>query len=200
MSMSRKKTPPSVYRVTQIEQVKALADPLRQRILGWLAKQARTTKQVAQLLGENPTKLYHHVDLLERAGLIHLVETRPNRGTVEKYYRAAAGRFAIARSVFSHMPSAAEDPIESMFRTVFDATLDEIRESVAEKLIDPKSKQPPAVLVRGQIQPTPTQLKDLQARIQNWIDSVEANCAPAAPTFGLTLALYPVKPKRRSKK
>jgi predicted ArsR family transcriptional regulator len=49
----------------------------------------RTTKQVADLLGEPPTRLYHHVAALERAGLLRLKETRRNRGTTEKWYEAS---------------------------------------------------------------------------------------------------------------
>ncbi len=68
-----------------LKQVRALADPLRMRILTALSEE-RTTKQVAELLHEKPTRLYHHVDALERAGLVQLTRTRPKRGTIEKYY------------------------------------------------------------------------------------------------------------------
>jgi DNA-binding transcriptional ArsR family regulator len=54
------------------------------------AEQPRTTKQVAALLGEPPTRLYHHVAALERAGLLRLTETRKKRGTLERWYEAAA--------------------------------------------------------------------------------------------------------------
>ena len=50
------------------------------------AESPKTTKQVAELLGQPPTRLYHHVDALERAGLLVLKETRQNRGAVEKWY------------------------------------------------------------------------------------------------------------------
>ncbi|MCG8460223.1 MAG: helix-turn-helix domain-containing protein, partial [Holophagales bacterium] len=82
-----------VLTITELEQLKVLADPLRSRILERFAERARTTKQVAASLGEPPTKLYHHVDALERAGLIELVATRQNRGTLEKHYRAVARTF-----------------------------------------------------------------------------------------------------------
>ncbi|HZP17886.1 MAG TPA: hypothetical protein VFB00_07980, partial [Terriglobales bacterium] len=36
-----------------------------------------------------PTKLYHHANALERAGLLRLSQTRQNRGAVEKWYVAA---------------------------------------------------------------------------------------------------------------
>jgi hypothetical protein len=54
------------------------------------AESPRTTKQVAELLGEPPTRLYHHVAALERAGLLVLTETRPNRGATEKWYTSVS--------------------------------------------------------------------------------------------------------------
>lgn len=76
-----------------VAELRALAHPLRLRILELFAEQPRTTKQVAGLLGEPPTRLYHHVAALERAGLLVLKETRKNRGTVEKWYEAVAKSF-----------------------------------------------------------------------------------------------------------
>ena len=48
----------------ELEQVKVLADPLRVRILETMALEERTTKQVAEELGEKPTRLYPHVEAL----------------------------------------------------------------------------------------------------------------------------------------
>ena len=55
-----------------------------------LFAEAPATKQVAQQLGEPPTKLYHHANALERAGLLRLSKTRQNRGAIEKWYEAAS--------------------------------------------------------------------------------------------------------------
>src|SRR3954465_12508415 len=73
-----------------IAEMRALAHPLRLRILELFADAPRTTKQVADLLGQPPTRLYHHVAALERAGLLQLRETRKNRGTTEKWYGTPA--------------------------------------------------------------------------------------------------------------
>src|SRR5438874_10330090 len=73
-----------------IAEMRALAHPLRLRLLELFAEQPRTTKQVAELLDQPPTRLYHHVAALERAGLLRLTETRKNRGTTEKWYEAVA--------------------------------------------------------------------------------------------------------------
>src|SRR3954471_20831047 len=69
-----------------VADLRALAHPLRLRMMELFAESAKTTKQVADILGEPPTRLYHHVAALERAGLLELRETRKNRGTVEKWY------------------------------------------------------------------------------------------------------------------
>ncbi len=74
--------------VDSLEQLRALAHPLRLRMLEVFAEGPRTTKQVAQQLGEPPTKLYHHANALERAGLLRLSKTRQNRGAIEKWYEA----------------------------------------------------------------------------------------------------------------
>jgi DNA-binding transcriptional ArsR family regulator len=73
---------------SNVAALRALAHPTRLRLVELFAEAPRTTKQVADLLGQPPTRLYHHVNLLERAGLLRLRETRANRGAVEKWYEA----------------------------------------------------------------------------------------------------------------
>ena len=103
-----KAEPPDIYTMTRLEQVKVVADPLRVRILELLCDEALTTKQVAERLGEKPTRLYHHVDALAKAGLIRLADTRQVRGTVEKYYRAVAKAFRADPKVFQQLIASDE--------------------------------------------------------------------------------------------
>src|SRR5881394_4181539 len=72
-----------------VAQLRALAHPLRLRIAERFAEGPSTTMQVAAWLGQPPTRLYHHVQVLERAGILRLRETRGNRGAVEKWYETA---------------------------------------------------------------------------------------------------------------
>ena len=83
---------------SSLEQLRALAHPLRLRMLELFAEGPHTTKQVAQQLGEPPTKLYHHANALERAGLLRLSKTRQNRGAVEKWYEAATQKISERQS------------------------------------------------------------------------------------------------------
>jgi hypothetical protein len=52
------------YIVKSLDQAKLLADPLRLRILQAFVREPRTTKQVADSIGENASKLYRRVDAL----------------------------------------------------------------------------------------------------------------------------------------
>lgn len=115
--------PRGTQTLADFQQIRALAHPLRLRILGLLVREPRTTKQVADLLGENHTKLYHHVQELERAKVIRLTETRQKRGTVEKYYQATAALFRAAPSVFSSARAGSEksSDVEAMLNAILDA-------------------------------------------------------------------------------
>lgn len=115
------------HTLSSLEQIRTLADPLRVRILETLCEE-RTTKQVAGVIGEKPTKLYHHVEALERAGLIRLVRTRQNRGTLEKYYQAVARAFRADASLFPTMgESAGGHPMHRMISTLLEKTGAELR-------------------------------------------------------------------------
>src|SRR5678816_3331860 len=91
MARSRTRPAPGAPMLKRtVSDLRALAHPLRLRMMELFSEQPRTTKQVAELLGQPPTRLYHHVAALERAGLLVLKETRQNRGAVEKWYAGIA--------------------------------------------------------------------------------------------------------------
>jgi DNA-binding transcriptional ArsR family regulator len=70
---------------------KALADPLRIRLLQWLVEAPRSARQLADCAGLPADRLYYHLGQLEQAGLIEVVEYRPlARGKVERVYAPAA--------------------------------------------------------------------------------------------------------------
>ncbi len=89
-------TPPDdTFLIETPEQLRLVGDPLRQRLLTAFAQSPSTVKAVAAALGEPLTKLYHHVDQLEAAGLIRVVGEEKRRGTVQRTFTAAARRFVV---------------------------------------------------------------------------------------------------------
>lgn len=81
------------------EQLKALSEPLRQRLLECFATPA-TIKQAAARLEEPLTKLYHHVDQLLAAGLIRIAGEERRRAVIERSFETVARRFAVSPAAF----------------------------------------------------------------------------------------------------
>jgi DNA-binding transcriptional ArsR family regulator len=68
--------------------LKAIAHPLRHRILVAINERESSPNEIAQRLGEPLGRVSHHVRVLTRLGAIELVRTEPRRGAVEHFYRA----------------------------------------------------------------------------------------------------------------
>jgi DNA-binding transcriptional ArsR family regulator len=185
-----------IYMLKRLEQVKAIADPLRLRILNLLCQEALTTKQVGERLGEQVNKLYHHVEALESAELIQLVETRPNRGTLEKYFRAVARHFTLSPQLFEVRLDADAAITENTFSSALQATLAEVKQSLDQKLIPNSGK----FFTRFHIRTTPARAEELRQQFQTWVDecrAAEKNLPANSPTqeFALTATFYPVAHK-----
>ena len=72
-----------------LDEVRALAHPLRLRIIRLTYDRSLTNKELAAELGENPATVLHHVRTLLRTGFLVPDGERPGpRGTVEKPYRS----------------------------------------------------------------------------------------------------------------
>jgi DNA-binding transcriptional ArsR family regulator len=79
-----------------LDAIKAVADPLRIRILFETTYFGRTVKELSALLDVPQTRLYYHVKLLERQGLLMVVERRMVSGIEERRYRSPTNGFTIS--------------------------------------------------------------------------------------------------------
>jgi DNA-binding transcriptional ArsR family regulator len=69
---------------------KALADPLRIRLVEWLMERPRSARELADCAGLPADRLYYHLGQLEQAGLIEVAEYRRlPRGKAERVYAPA---------------------------------------------------------------------------------------------------------------
>lgn len=187
--------------LSDLDQVRVLSDPLRIRILEDLCTEERTTKQVAQRLGEKPTKLYHHVEALERVGLIRLTRKRQNRGTMEKYYMAVARQFRADRCLFTAADAGGEaesDTLQAMISTIFERTSEELR-GLVEQGCGRKGIDEQGVLSYMEIMTDEKQGRRIQARLMKLIQSLEERNKHGGKSGGknyrLTLAFYPMEPE-----
>jgi DNA-binding transcriptional ArsR family regulator len=86
-----------VRTVTDVDTIKALADPTRLSILRALSRDRmpKSAKELAEDLDQPQTKLYRHLKVLQEAGLIEAAETRVVSGIVETKYRAMQSGLSI---------------------------------------------------------------------------------------------------------
>lgn len=103
---------PDNYDLESVEQLRAISDELRIRILDTLAYQRMTVTQLGERFGLAPARVHYHVRELERVGLVELVETRENRGILEKYYRSVAKGTSVPDSLLRSIP--VDDSIAAM--------------------------------------------------------------------------------------
>jgi DNA-binding transcriptional ArsR family regulator len=81
--------PAAARRPTTLQEARALAHPLRLRILRLCLDQALTNGELAASLGQRPATVLHHVRTLLATGFLAEEASRPGpRGTTEKPYRA----------------------------------------------------------------------------------------------------------------
>jgi AraC-like DNA-binding protein len=115
--------------VDTADAIKAMADPLRLRLLQLLMRNSDrswSVKEMAAELHQPVTKLYHHVKLLETAALIKDVDTRLVSGIVEHRYRTSQRSLQFDEALFM-APETRDDSIAqiaALVDTSRDALLD----------------------------------------------------------------------------
>ena len=190
-----------VHTLGDLAQIRTLADPLRLRILSTLGEE-RTTKQVAEILGEKPTKLYHHVAALERAGLVRLTRKRQNRGTTEKYFVAVARAFRADARLFSSPTSRAAAPaVSSVISTALETTAAEIERLVR---VDTGSStlEEEGLVAFLEVRASAAEIRRLRAKLGRLVEPLgetgrARSSSPKDRRYRLTLAFFPLDIEER---
>ena len=178
-----------------LAQMRALAHPLRLRILELFTDQPRTTMQVAELLEQPPTRLYHHVAALERAGLLRLTETRKKRGTVERWYQTVAHSFESAPRPGARRGKTAASAAR---RAVALTVLEHARQEVVAAMQRPGEEKP--LLGRVVILAPRERIGELKTRLRQMVRDLQrevvgedgAEPAPKHERWALTLTFTPL--------
>lgn len=117
------------YMLKKREQINVMPQPLGMQLLKTCAYEPMTTKQGAQLLGPQLTKLHHHIETLERAGTITPM-THKKLGTIEKYYNAVARPYLADRKLLEPVRHAEKTmaELQAMAIKTLEDTLSEIHQ------------------------------------------------------------------------
>jgi DNA-binding transcriptional ArsR family regulator len=110
-----------VKQITEIDDarlVKGLAHPLRIQILRVLQDGVASPSEISETIDAPLGNVSYHVRFLARVGLIELASTKPRRGAVEHYYRAA-GRVLVSDEAWAQVPQVVRN-------SLFSSTLDQV--------------------------------------------------------------------------
>ena len=185
------------YIVKRLEQAKLLTDPFKLKLLERFAGDPVTTKQVADRMGEKAPRLYRHVDALVDEGLLTLVEERPKRGTIERYYKTVADRFEVDPDLFSPSSGVADDALD-IVRSLLRDTESEIADCfVRLRDIDTKPDRDELPMVmKVKMRGTQDEIARLKGKLEEWLEECNSTWPDDPDREDLVswtglLALYP---------
>ena len=184
--------------ITDVEQLKAISDPLRLQLLerisgepgrGW------TAKELAEDLETKQTKLYHHLSLLEERGFIRVAATRVVSGIQEKRYQATARSFRVDRSLLTGADS--EVAMSNAVDAIFDKARGEIMAGLRSGIInlDPEDPNRHRMgLWASHARLSPANAKRVIRLLEKLAEAGETHDADGTD-YGLLVSFYPRAPK-----
>ncbi len=186
------------FEIKTLEQIKAVSHPLRRSLIELFCRKILTAKQAAIALEEPPTKLYHHVEVLKKAGIIKLVKTKQNRGTIEKYYKTVANDFKIDDSLFgSTTRKKVSHEFFGLIKGSLENTLDGVKKSFEEDSEDSPRPHNPVALMNIDIYTNKEKINELISVMKSW---VAENCDAELnenELYHLTMVTYPTAEKQK---
>jgi DNA-binding transcriptional ArsR family regulator len=156
------------------DEVKAMANPLRLRILRLCVDESLTNKELASRLDKDPGTLLHHVRMLVDTGFLVADPVRTGaHGALEKPYRATGKSWTL---------SVTDGPDLNM--AMIDAFRDEVTET-SDASVD---------LTRMAFRLRPRAVKELKRRLAALVEEFIERDDPAGEPWGLLIGLHKRKP------
>ena len=189
--------------ISDVETLKALSDPLRIQILEIMVRQSDetwTVKRIAKALGVMPTKLYHHIKILEERDLIRPASQQLVRGIVETTYRIAQLSLRLDRELIAGGGDELRSSAAEAIMSVFDLARRDLEAAFAAGLLptDPATDSGQSTLLnRSLYLLTPDRASQFRDRLVALCAEFASNQdSDASVPLGLLIALHPVpRPK-----
>ena len=163
------------------QQLKAISEQVRSRILTIIQNQPATAKQIADRLDATPGAIGHHLRILEAAGLAQVVARRLTRGIVANYYTRTARIF-----VYDLPPGigGAETVDLDIMTTA--------RNEMAEALVSiPKEQDPFHQKAFPHVRLSPERAKIYYERLEALVDDVLSEpYDPDGEVYGILVAMF----------
>lgn len=179
--------------IRDLEVLKSISDPLRIRIVELLVE-PHTVKEIAPQLKIGKTKLYYHINVLEKHGIIRVVRTRLVSGIPEKSYQITAMRFRPAAELLLGGAEGMQQGL-AVFDSIFDVTRADWVQSVKAGQLDTAAATKTRKLLIGRtlISLSEEQARDFTNRFDALLDELKAyeSSTPGSTPYALTIAFFP---------
>ncbi len=179
--------------INDLEILRTLSDPLRMRIIELLVEPL-TVKEIAPKLNIGKTKLYYHINLLEKHGVIRVVRTRLVSGILEKSYQITAMRFRPALELFAGSDDGDARGV-AIFDSIFDITRADFVRSIkrAQRDATLEASKRKLMLGRTTMYLTEEQAHKFAERFDALLEEVKEyeTATPDTSQYSLTFAFIP---------
>lgn len=187
---------PPVPDATQVEILKALAAPIRLRIMyalvvGDAEPRVMSVKELAEELGEPQTRLYRHIKVLESAKLIEVAASRMVSGILEQRYRATAHDLKLGRGLAQAAPDAAQaatNTMMQMFSQQFFAAYRQGRLPEGDVPPDEAYRRPMLMVSSDRL--APARATAIRDELQKIIDEVSQAHDPDGVPISILIGFY----------
>lgn len=187
-----------LFHISDLETLRAIADPLRVQVMELLESEPLTVKQVAEKLGLAPSKLYYHFGALEKIGMIEVAKTRMVANMQEKTYKSAAHVLDVDPALFKFSQDGDNEPINIMLSSTIDATREDLLRSMQARqfqLEQGAEETPRRVIINRVVSSTSEKrIAEFQEKLIQLIQEFEAEdkkSKSADQPYALTVAFYP---------
>lgn len=163
-----------VRRAATLVESRALAHPLRLRILRLCKDSSLTNKELAGLLAQRPGTVLHHVRTLVATGFLAEEAGRPGpRGTTEKPYRSTGKSWRLDVGV-----TGEAGPVR---RAMFEAVAAEIDEAGPDAVLES---------IRMAMRLRPDQLSELLEHIRDLSEDFVSRDEPGGDPYAMLVVLH----------
>ncbi|MDX2060241.1 MAG: helix-turn-helix domain-containing protein [Gemmatimonadales bacterium] len=189
--------------LSRLDQVRALADPLRVRLVETLVAREASVAELAAVAEVPLTRLYHHVDLLLETGLIEVVSRIRRRGAEERRFRAVAARYTLAGSLLEMTPGPDGGAAEmlALGKGILGGALEALTDGLAAGRIVPGRPGLGLILQDRTVRMSAAAFQALAEELPAWLDEFSRrHRTPRGAPYRVVIASFPASdppPHRR---
>lgn len=179
-------------------QLRAMASTSRAEIISALAQHgSQSARDLAAYLGRPVSGLYHHIDLLERAGLLRQIATRATSRRPEKVYALASEQLSSRSAVQSR---AGRSALAKVARRFLIASARSVADALNADAGVTEGPSRDTAVRRIQVRLDRRALAQFNSELDRLLERTQANSGARGKGIELTIGLAPASRKKSAHK